>query len=109
MKKFLLTFSAAALMVLFSATATAQSANKAIAKAKSQCGNLYHGQNVTWVASPIIFGRCAEPTGHEFVVYEVKVVFSCPPQVLTQCLPAPPVVIANVTWDCQGDITVDCQ
>ena len=109
MKKILLTCCASALMLFFSTTASAQSANKAIAKAKSQCGNLYNGQGTQWIATPIILGLCSQPTNNEFVVYEVKVIFSCPPQIANVCDPLPPVVVANVTFDCEGDITVDCQ
>lgn len=109
MKKLMIALGASALMLFFSTTATAQSAGQAIGKTKAQCGNIYHGQGVSWEANVIALGLCVEPTNNEFVIYEVRVVFSCPPQDQILCLPAPPVVVSYVTFDCEGNITVACQ
>ena len=113
MKKIISVALLSACMLCSVETISAQNPSEghAIAKAKSQCGNEYHGQNVEWIATPIIYGLCAAPSNHEFVVYEVRVNLGCP--LANQpngplCFPGLPFPIAHVTYDCEGKVTVDC-
>ena len=107
MKKILLSLLSITMMLSLSfSPVSAGGENKAIGAAKSQCGNNYHGQNVTWEVTSVALGICIN--GGTFEVYEVSVSFSCPPQPNTLCFPLPPVDVATVTYDCDGNTTVVC-
>lgn len=79
--------------------------NQAIAAAKSTCG-VYTGPNASYEVLSQAIGICIN--GGTFYSYEVYVVFSCPPQHLTTCLPAPPLHAATVTYNCDGEVSVIC-
>ena len=80
---------------------------RAIAAAKSECGNVYHGQGVSWRAQVTALGICI--VSGTFEIWEVWVDFSCPPQSTVLCLPAPPVKVATVIFDCDKNVVVQCE
>ena len=110
MKKFIQSTLVIALFAMFSATSVSAQGNvtngQIIGAVKSTCGNNYTGPNVQYVATNIGQGRCIN--GNTALIYTVQAVFSCPPQHLTLCLPAPPVTVATVTVNCDGNIEVTC-
>ena len=102
------------LTLLLCLTCTAVSAgningngNHAIGVAKSQCGNNYHGQNVSWEVTSVAIGLCIN--GRTYEVYEVGISYSCPPQPHVTCVTRLPKHVATVTFDCDGNVTVLCR
>jgi hypothetical protein len=81
--------------------------NHAIGVAKSQCGNNYHGQNVSWQVTSVAIGLCIN--GRTYEVYEVGISYSCPPQPHINCIRRLPKHVATVTFDCDGNVTVLCR
>lgn len=103
----MLTILSVTMLGIFAFAQTPGNAKRAIGLVKSQCGgNQYNGQTATLDISSTALGICIN--GRTFEVYTVSVFYSCPPQLLTTCLPAPPEEVATVTFNCEGDITVQC-
>ncbi len=113
MKQLLVTFLGIfALVAMATTDVTAQSANgqeaQVVRDVRQACSPNFNGGQ--YEARLIILGLCAEPTGHEFAVWEVWFVPNgCPPPQEPLCLPAPSILIGTVTYDCEGNTTVDCQ
>lgn len=107
-KVFFTALATIALLVAFAGNSQAQNGNSIenrVRAAAMPCVNQYNAPHSTVELSLISTGRCID--GGTVYVYDVWVVYQCPPNLL--CFVIAPVLAARVTTDCDGRIaTVEC-
>lgn len=79
--------------------------NRAISLS-NDCWRPFMAQHSRVEATLASQGRCLN--GSTSNTYNITVWYSCPPQYVTICLPAPPRLSASVTFDCDGNASVTC-
>jgi hypothetical protein len=94
-----------AMIVVFSPKASAQSFNTVENRARGaamNCAAQYHAPHSTVELSLVSTPRCIN--GGTVYVFDVYVVYHCPPGTEILCLVLAPVRAATVTTDCEGRV-----